>query len=47
MAARWVENGGADGSRIWRGITREKAVTQPKNDILAAVLEAYEMPALV
>lgn len=47
VAARWVENGGADGYRIWRGITREKAVTQPKNDILAAVLEAYEMPALV
>jgi phage/plasmid-like protein (TIGR03299 family) len=48
VAARWADNGGADGYRIWRGINREKGVTDPKNDILAAVLEAYsDVPALV
>jgi phage/plasmid-like protein (TIGR03299 family) len=43
VAARWAENGGADGYRVWRGIVREKSVTEPKDDILAAVLESYGM----
>lgn len=47
VAARWAEEGGADAYRIWRGIVRDKGVTQPKDDVLSAVLEAYEMPALV
>ena len=48
VAARWADDGGADGYRIWRGIQSEKSVTEPKNDILAAVLEAYgDVPLLV
>jgi phage/plasmid-like protein (TIGR03299 family) len=41
VANAWTEVGGADAYRVWRGITREKSVTKPKNDILAAVLETY------
>lgn len=47
VAARWADNGGADGYRIWRGINRDKSVTEPKDDILAAVLESFGAPALV
>lgn len=47
VAARWADNGGADGYRVWRGIVREKSVTEPKNDILAAVMEQFEVPALI
>lgn len=47
VAARWADNGGADGYRVWRGIVREKSVTQPKDDILAAVLEQFEVPTLI
>jgi phage/plasmid-like protein (TIGR03299 family) len=40
VANRWAENGGADGYRFWRSMTGEKSVTQPKDDIMDAVMEA-------
>lgn len=47
VATRWADNGGADGYRVWRGIVREKSVTEPKDDILQAVLETMEPRVLV
>lgn len=41
VAKRWADNGGADGYRFWRSTTGEKSVTDPKNDILNAVLEVF------
>jgi phage/plasmid-like protein (TIGR03299 family) len=41
VALRWADNGGADGYRRWRSMTGEKSVTEPKDDILAAVMEVF------
>lgn len=41
VAKRWAENGGEDGYKLWRSVTGEKSVTDPKNDILNAVLEVF------
>lgn len=41
VAARWAESGGADGYRRWRSMANEKSVTEPKDDMLRAVMEVF------
>lgn len=47
VATRWADNGGADGYRFWRSLTGEKSVTDPKNDVVDAVLRGLGLEDLV